>query len=82
MDRNSGKTLIIPVDHGVTVGPVMGLINMQKTIRSVALGGANAVIMHKGLVEMALRNKGEMGLILHLSASTELAIDPNSKTLI
>ena len=79
MDRNSGKTVIIPVDHGVTVGPVTGLINMQKTIRSVALGGANAVIMHKGLVETALRNKGEMGLILHLSASTELAIDPNSK---
>jgi predicted phospho-2-dehydro-3-deoxyheptonate aldolase len=82
MDRNSGKTVIIPLDHGVTVGPVRGLINMQKTILSVAQGGANAVIMHKGLVETALKNKGEMGLILHLSAGTELAIDPNSKTLI
>ena len=82
MDRNSGKTVIIPVDHGVTVGPVPGLINMQKTIRSVALGGANAVIMHKGLVEMVPRSKGGMGLILHLSAGTQIAIDPNSKTLI
>lgn len=82
LDRNSGKTVIIPVDHGVTVGPVIGLINMQETIRSVALGGANAIVMHKGLVEMALRNKGEMGLVLHLSASTQIAIDPNSKTLV
>ena len=82
MDRNSGKTVIIPMDHGVTVGPVTGLINMQETIRAVALGGANGVIMHKGLVETALRNRGEMGLVLHLSASTRIAIDPNSKTLI
>ena len=82
LDRNSGKTVIIPMDHGVTVGPVKGLTHMQKTIRSVALGGANAIVMHKGLVETALRNKKEMGLVLHLSASTEIAIDPNSKTLI
>jgi len=82
MDRNSGKTVIIPVDHGVTVGPVTGLINMQRTIRSVALGGANAIIMHKGLFETALKNRGNMGLILHLSASTQMAIDPNCKTLI
>ena len=82
LDRNSGKTVIIPMDHGVTVGPVIGLINMQETIRSVALGGANAIVMHKGLVETALRNRGEMGLVLHLSASTQIAIDPNSKTLV
>jgi class I fructose-bisphosphate aldolase len=82
LDRNSGKTVIIPMDHGVTVGPVAGLINMQETIRSVAAGGANAIVMHKGLVEMALKNRGGMGLILHLSASTQTGIDPNSKTLI
>jgi len=40
LDRNSGKTVIIPMDHGVTVGPVAGLIRMQETIRSVAAGGA------------------------------------------
>jgi DhnA family fructose-bisphosphate aldolase class Ia len=82
MDRNSGKTVIIPMDHGVTVGPVAGLINMKETIRSIALRGANAIVMHKGLVGMALKNRGEMGLILHLSASTQIATDPNSKTLI
>ncbi len=82
IDRNSGKTVIIPVDHGVTVGPVTGLINMQETIRSVALGGANAIVMHKGLVEKALGNREGVGLILHLSAGTQIAIDPNCKTLI
>jgi class I fructose-bisphosphate aldolase len=82
LDRNSGKTVIIPMDHGVTVGPVDGLIHIQETIRSVAAGGANAVVMHKGLVETALNNRGGMGLILHLSASTQTGIDPNSKTLV
>ena len=35
MDRNSGKTVITPMDHGVTAGPVGGLSNIQETIRSV-----------------------------------------------
>jgi class I fructose-bisphosphate aldolase len=82
LDRNSGKTVIIPMDHGVTVGPVAGLIHMQETIRSVAGGGANAIVMHKGLVETALKIRGGMGLVVHLSASTQTGIDPNSKTLV
>ncbi len=35
LDRNSGKTVIIPMDHGVTLGPVEGLIHRQETIRSM-----------------------------------------------
>ena len=38
MDRNSGKTVIIPMDHGVTIGPIAGLIHMQETIDAVADG--------------------------------------------
>ncbi len=82
LNRNSGKTVIIPMDHGVTVGPVAGLIRMGETIRSVAEGGADAIVMHKGLVGTAVKNRGGMGLILHLSASTQTGIDPNSKTLV
>ena len=83
MDRNSGKTVIVPMDHGVTIGPVAGLINMQETINAVATGGANAIILHKGLVEAGHRRKGrDVGLIIHLSASTQMAPDPNSKTMV
>ena len=32
IDRNSGKTVIIPMDHGVTVGPIEGLADMRTTI--------------------------------------------------
>lgn len=83
MDRNSGKTVIVPMDHGVTIGPVAGLINMQQTINAVAIGGANAIILHKGLIEAGHRRKGrDVGLIVHLSASTQLAPDPSSKTMV
>jgi predicted phospho-2-dehydro-3-deoxyheptonate aldolase len=83
MNRDSGKTVIVPMDHGVTIGPIVGLINMQKTINAVATGGANAIVIHKGLVEAGHRRSGkDIGLIVHLSASTRMAPDPNSKTIV
>ena len=30
MDRNTGKTIIVPMDHGVTNGPMKGLIDMGR----------------------------------------------------
>jgi len=83
MDRTSGKTVIIPMDHGVTLGPMAGLTDMRKTINAVASGGANAIVIHKGLVEAGHRRGGkDVGLIIHLSASTCMAPDPNCKVLV
>jgi DhnA family fructose-bisphosphate aldolase class Ia len=82
MDRKSGKVVIIPMDHGVTLGPVTGLIDMRETIDAVAMGGANAILIHKGLVEIVERSRKGLGLIIHLSASTRIAPDPNSKTIV
>ncbi|OGP92537.1 MAG: fructose-bisphosphate aldolase [Deltaproteobacteria bacterium RBG_16_48_10] len=83
MDRNSGKTVIIPMDHGVTMGPMAGLIRIEETIHAVASGGANAVVIHKGLVGTGFRKGGtDVGLIVHLSASTRMAPDSNAKTLV
>ncbi len=83
IDRNSRKSVIIPMDHGVTIGPVPGLIDMKKTVNAIAEGGANAIVMHKGLVANGHRGSGkDVGLIIHLSASTKLAPDPNAKMLV
>jgi fructose-bisphosphate aldolase, class I len=83
INRNTGRTIIVPMDHGVTVGPIHGLIDMATTVDRVALGGANAILMHKGLVECGHRSGGkDIGLIVHLSASTVLAPDSNAKTLV
>jgi len=83
INRNSGRTVIIPMDHGVTVGPIKGLEDMKKTVDDVVNGGANAIVLHKGLVRGGHRGTGkDVGLIIHLSGSTSLAPDPNFKVLV
>ncbi len=82
-DRNTGKTIIVPMDHGFTVGPIDGLVDMKETVSQIAQGGANAVIMHKGLVRCGHRTRGrDIGLIIHLSGSTTISPFPNAKTLV
>jgi fructose-bisphosphate aldolase/2-amino-3,7-dideoxy-D-threo-hept-6-ulosonate synthase len=83
INRNTGKTVIVPMDHGVSMGPIDGLRDMAKTINAVAEGGANAVVLHKGVVGFGHRGYGrDVGLIIHLSGSTKLAPDPNEKVLV
>lgn len=83
VDRNTGKTVIVPMDHGISVGPISGLTDMKRAIQQVAEGGANAIVEHKGLVAEGHRRKGkDVGLIVHLSASTSLSVYPNAKTLV
>lgn len=83
INRNTGKTVIVPMDHGISVGPISGLQNMKDTIQKVSEGGANAIVEHKGLVGEGHRKGGsDIGLIIHLSASTSLSIYPNAKTLV
>ncbi len=83
IDRNTGRAVIVPMDHGISMGPVEGLVDMKATIDKVSQGGATAVVMHKGVVPYGHRCFGrDIGLIVHLSASTSLSPDPNSKVLV
>ena len=83
MDRKTGNCVIVPMDHGISAGPIEGLIDMKKTVDDVANGGATAVVMHKGLIRYSHRTSGhDIGLILHLSASTDIGVNKNSKVLV
>jgi len=75
--RNDSKTFIIAMDHGVTLGPVRGLEDMQQTVKNVVAGGADAVLVHKGIASHV--NTEGTGLIVHVSASTKLGSKPNLK---
>jgi DhnA family fructose-bisphosphate aldolase class Ia len=76
-----GKMLCIPMDHGVSMGPVKGLDTIYTTIQQVAEGGASAILVHKGILK-GLRNHPGTGIIMHLSASTDIGPSPNRKMLI
>jgi fructose-bisphosphate aldolase/2-amino-3,7-dideoxy-D-threo-hept-6-ulosonate synthase len=83
MNRITKRTVIVPMDHGVTVGPIKGLVNLSEMVDRVAKGGANAVLGHRGLPMYGHRRYGkDIGLILHLSGSSILSPDPNNKVLV
>ena len=71
------------MDHGLTVGTIKGLENMADIVNKVAIGGANAVLMHSGMVGAGHRQYGQdIGLIIHLSGATSLTPDPDRKVLV
>jgi len=71
------------MDHGLTVGTIKGLENLADIVDKVAIGGANAVLMHSGMVGAGHRQYGQdIGLIIHLSGATSLTPDPDRKVLV
>lgn len=83
IDRNTSRTVIVPMDHGVSSGPIYGITDLRDAIEQVVRGGANAIVEHKGMVGAGHRRSGkDVGLIIHLSASTSLSPYPNTKTLV
>ena len=76
--RDDGKTVMIPMDHGVSVGPIEGLADIGQTIDNVAKGGADAVLVHAGIAKTV--DTQSLGVILHLSGATRLTREPNWKT--
>ncbi|MHA1792055.1 MAG: 2-amino-3,7-dideoxy-D-threo-hept-6-ulosonate synthase [Promethearchaeota archaeon] len=83
MNRDTRNMVIIPMDHGVTVGPIAGLEDLPEMVNKVAEGGADAVLGHLLVPLYGHRGYGkDIGLIIHLSASSMYAVDPNQKTIV
>jgi predicted phospho-2-dehydro-3-deoxyheptonate aldolase len=79
----TGRILVVPMDHGITVGPVRGLEDLATRIAEVDRGGATAVVVHKGEVPSYVEAvPAGAGLMVHLSASLTHQADPNRKVLV
>jgi fructose-bisphosphate aldolase/2-amino-3,7-dideoxy-D-threo-hept-6-ulosonate synthase len=72
-----GKTVIVPMDHGVSMGPIKGLENMQSIIDKLTKGGVDSIVIHKGIAKNV--DTGRLGLIIHISGSTKYSPKPNWK---
>lgn len=81
MDLKKKRMVIIPMDHGVSDGPIPGLINMEKTIKAVKKGGADAIVIHKGIYKICQKTIGDLATIIHISASSVLGT-PLHKVLV
>ncbi|WP_395475240.1 2-amino-3,7-dideoxy-D-threo-hept-6-ulosonate synthase [Saccharopolyspora spinosa] len=82
--NNPQRTLIVPLDHPLTDGPGAGRgDSLNNLVGQLATNGADAVVLHKGnvrFVDPAWFK--QLSLIVHLSASTVHAPDPDHKVLV
>lgn len=74
-----GRYLIVPMDHGITIGAVTGLSEIEATVDAVTRGGADAVLTQKGLAPRVHPHTNGSGYIVHLNASTALGPESNDK---
>jgi len=79
-----GNFLLVPMDHGVSNGPMPGLTDPAAAVRAVVAGEASGVIVHKGLVRRVARELAgsRTGLLVHVSASTDKGERANDKVLV
>jgi fructose-bisphosphate aldolase/2-amino-3,7-dideoxy-D-threo-hept-6-ulosonate synthase len=74
-----GRFLIVPMDHGITLGAVTGLKDIESTIDAVTSGGADSILTQKGIADRVHENKNGAGYIVHLNGSTSIGPDENDK---
>ncbi|MFP4590255.1 MAG: 2-amino-3,7-dideoxy-D-threo-hept-6-ulosonate synthase [Halobacteriales archaeon] len=77
-----GRYFLLAMDHGVTQGPLAGLVDPATTAAACVEAGADAVVTHRGLVDAVAPAVGSAGYVVHLSASTALGPDPDDKRLV
>jgi len=77
--RTGGRYLVVPMDHGITLGPVAGLADIESTIEAVTSGGADAVLTQKGLAPRVHEAAVDAGYIVHLNGSTAIGPDQRDK---
>jgi 2-amino-4,5-dihydroxy-6-oxo-7-(phosphonooxy)heptanoate synthase len=78
------RTVIVPLDHPVSTGvPATFHWSQDPLLTDLADAGVDAIVLHKGVlrhIDPTVLKR--MSLIVHLSASTAIAPDPDSKCLV
>ena len=75
-----GRMLCIPMDHGISNGPIEGLENPANIIYKCENHGLTSVIINKGIIK-TMPKPSRVGILVHFSSSTSLSLSPNRKML-
>jgi fructose-bisphosphate aldolase/2-amino-3,7-dideoxy-D-threo-hept-6-ulosonate synthase len=75
--QKDNRTVIVPMDHGVSMGPIKGITNMQNIVDQLLKGGVDAIVLNKGIAKLV--DLDSAGLIVHLSAISNLTPNANNK---
>lgn len=74
---------LVPLDHSINDGPLGASMPTDRLVGILSAAGVDAVVLHKGTarhIDPGLF--GDTALIVHLSASTVRATDPDAKYLV
>jgi 2-amino-4,5-dihydroxy-6-oxo-7-(phosphooxy)heptanoate synthase len=82
--HHGSKLVIVPLDHSVTDGPIARRgRSVDQLAGDLAASGVDAIVLHKGSVRHIRHTCfGTMSLIIHLSASSYHAADPDAKYIV
>jgi predicted phospho-2-dehydro-3-deoxyheptonate aldolase len=81
----TNKTVLYPIDHGVTLGPIDGIENIRSAVGTALGEPVDGVILHKGAIVRCLDTLSvdrNMAVIMHVSASVSLSPHVNEKVLV
>ncbi|GAA6168909.1 class I fructose-bisphosphate aldolase [Sessilibacter corallicola] len=82
---NENFGTIIPIDHGLTFGPMAGIETDREIGQWISNQNISAVILHRGLLEkLAVNNalNSTTGIILHLNGMSCVSTDLDTKELL
>lgn len=77
--------LIVPIDHGLSVGPIKGISSLTEINNWINNKNISAIVAHKGTVELLISNKilrSNAGIIVHLNGMSVLSDDPDTKQMV
>ncbi|UXY30445.1 hypothetical protein [Streptomyces sp. HUAS TT20] len=75
-----GKTLLVAVDHSLTLGAIGGLTDMGSVMDAAVAGGADGVVSHRGSAARCMPVQRGTALVVHLSGATALSPRSELKT--
>lgn len=66
VNPETGKTVLLPFDHGLPFGPLPGITDPRQTVRWAVTGGANAVLFNQGLANVLFPEYNTKIATLHM----------------
>lgn len=84
LNPDSNRSIIVPIDHGLTVGPIPGLESSRQMSRWLLNDRIDTVLAHKGMIVRLAEHdllRGR-GVILHLNGMNMLARNSDDKELL
>ena len=76
---NQGRMLCIPMDHGISNGPIPGLEDPHGAIAKCANHGLTSVIINKGVLK-SMPKPTRIGILVHFSFTSLITTKPHSVT--